>query len=125
MITQNGVSPVQSVDPASLIFGPYTTAEATNPSDEATVVETPALPAGPYEVLVTPGASAAADFGLEQRNLANDGIIGTRIVIKAAAGQSGQYRFFFNIAEGQRMRLVMDDALTGSEAGVLNLRRLP
>lgn len=125
MITQNGVTAVKSVDPVSVCYGPFTEGEKTDPGDESLIADTKALPAGAYEVIVTLGASAAADFGLERRNLANDGTVGSRVVLKAAAAQSGQYRYFFQLLEGERIRVLMDDALTGTAAVAINLRQLP
>lgn len=125
MITQNGVSPVKSIDPVSVIVGPFSEGEQTNPADELLMADSKALPAGAYEVLVSVGASAASDLAVEHRNLANDGSI-VRVVIKAVAAQTAQYRFFIQATEGQRVRILMDDAQgAGTVAAWINLRLLP
>lgn len=125
MITSNGATPVQSLDAVSVIVGPFTEGEQTNPTDELLMADSKALPAGAYEVLASVGASAASDLAVEQRNQANDGNV-VRVVIKAVAGQTGQYRFFIQAAEGQRVRILMDDAqAAGTVAAWINLRLLP
>lgn len=125
MITSNGISPVQSRDPASIVVGPFSEGEQTNPADELPMADSKALAAGAYEALVSVGASAASDFAVEHRNIANDGNV-VRLVIKAAAGQTAQYRYFFQVVEGQRVRVLMDDAqAAGTCAAWINLRLLP
>lgn len=125
MITSNGETPVRSLDPVSVIIGPFSEGEQTNPADELLMADSKALPAGAYEVLVSVGASAASDLAVEHRNQANDGNI-VRVVIKAVAGQTGQYRFFIQAAESQRVRVLMDDAQgAGTVAAWVNLRLLP
>ena len=102
-------------------IGPATEGEQTNPADDALMADTGALAyAGTYEVLVTIGASAAAHFQVQRRNAANAANVGSVPIAYGPAGQSGQYRFFFNIAAGERLRVVMDDALTGTAAVTIN-----
>lgn len=98
--------------------GPNTEGELTNPADEALVADTGVL-AGPanYEVLLTVGATAAAQVRLERRNAADSAAVGDTVVIYVLAGQSGQYRFRYGIESGERFKLYMDDALG---AGILH-----
>lgn len=108
---------------AAIVYGPYSEGEKTNPSAADVLATTPAMPAGAYEVLVTAGGSAAADFALQVRNAPNGATVSS-VVIKGPAGQSGQYRFFVQLVRDQVVRVVMDDALTGTAAVGLNLRTL-
>lgn len=105
-------------------LGPFSEGEQTNPADSAVVADTTALQGGNYDVLVTVGASAAAHFALERRNVANNANVGAVPILYGAAGQSGQYRFIYTIDTGERIRVIMDDALTGTVAVVLNLDKL-
>lgn len=106
-------------------FGPASEGEKTNPADELLMATSGALPyAGNYEVVVTVGASAAADFRLERRNAADAAAVGNTVVIKGPAGQSGQYRFLFKLEASERVSVYMDDALTGTAAVALNLEQL-
>lgn len=95
--------------------------EQTNPSDADVIADTGALAAGIYEVRVTVGASAAADVALERRNAANSGNVGDVPVIKVPAGQTCQYVFTYKLELSERLRVIMDDALTGTIAATLNV----
>ena len=61
---------------------------------------------------------------LQRRNAADDANVGSTVVIKAPAGQSGQYRFLFRLDASQRVRVIMDDALTGTISVAINLEKL-
>lgn len=101
-------------------LGPYSEGELTNPLDEALTADTGALDRGNYEFLITVGASAAADVRIERRNAANGANVGNTLVLKAPAGQSGQYRLLYSVDQGERVRVLMDDALTGTIAVGIN-----
>jgi len=106
-------------------LGPFTEGEKTNPIDSALMATSGALAlAGNYEVIATIGASAPAHFALERRNVADDANVGNVPIIYGPAGQHGQYRFLFHVEIGERLRVIMDDALTGSAAVTLNLEKL-
>lgn len=105
-------------------LGPFSEGEKTNPADELLMATSGAMAAGNYEVIVTLGASAAADFRLERRNAADAAAVGNTLVIKGPAGQSGQYRFLFKLETSERISVYMDDALTGTAAVGLNLEQL-
>lgn len=98
--------------------------ELTNPLDNALVADTGELPAGVYEMRITLGSSAAADFAVQRRNAANDANVGAVPIIKTPAGQSGQYLFTFKLETDERVRVTMDDALTGTASGTINWERL-
>jgi hypothetical protein len=105
--------------------GPFSVAEATNPTAGTVTADTGALPAGNYEVRVTVGASAAAQFLLQRRNAANGANVGDTVVLYAAAGQSGQYVFSFVLEASERVRVVMDDTLAaGTASCAINAEQL-
>ena len=105
-------------------LGPYSEGELTDPTADTLTADTGAVAlGGNYECIVTCGGSAAADFRLERRNTANDADVGDTVVIKGPAGQSGQYRFLLRIDAGERVRVVMDDNLTGTASVALNLEK--
>jgi hypothetical protein len=105
-------------------LGPFSEGELTNPSDNDVAADTGALPNGSYEMLITVGASAAADVMVQRRNAANDDNVGATVVLKAPAGQSGQYRMLFALKVDERVRVIMDDALTGTISVAINAERL-
>jgi hypothetical protein len=106
-------------------IGPETEGEQTNPADDAVMADSGAITSrGIYEVLVSIGASAAAHFQVQRRNVANSGNVGDVPVIYGPAGQTGQYRFWFVLEVGERLRVVMDDALTGTAAVTVNLMQM-
>jgi len=98
--------------------------ELTDPADNALAADTGALSAGIYELRITVGASAAADVAVERRNAANGANVGAVPVIKVPAGQSGQYLFTFKLETSERVRVIMDDALTGTIAVTINGEKL-
>jgi hypothetical protein len=105
--------------------GPFSAAEATNPVAGTVMADTTALPAGNYDVRVTVGASATAQFRLEHRNAANDANVGDTVVLYGAAGQSGQYVFSVVLETGERVRVVMDDTLAaGLASAAINAEQL-
>jgi hypothetical protein len=101
-------------------------AESTNPTAATVMADTGALPHdGIYEVRVTCGGSAAAQFMLQHRNAANGANVSDTVVLYSPAGQSGQYVFrFVATATGERFRVVMDDALTGTASVGIQAERL-
>lgn len=107
----------------SLGYGPViaTEGEQTNPADDQLMADSGAMWAGVYEARVTVGASAVADFAVQRRNSANDANVGAVPVVKVPAAMSCQYVFTFQLHVGERVRVVMDDGLTGVAVAVLNL----
>lgn len=106
-------------------IGPESEGELTNPIDDALVADSGAVPyAGVYEVLLLVGASATAEFQVQRRNAANGANVGDTVILKAAAGQTAEYRLYINLDVSERIRIVMDDALTGTAYGAVNLMLL-
>lgn len=98
--------------------------EKTNPALNLLMADTGALAAGTWELRFTVGASAAADFQIQRRNAANTANVGDVVILKGPAGQSGQYIFTFHLEVNERVRVVMDDALTGTAAVAINGEKL-
>lgn len=98
--------------------------ELTNPADDAVVADTGALTAGIYEFRVGCGATAAAHFAVQRRNAANGANVGDVVILYAAAGQTGMYPLTYKLEEGERVRVIMDDALTGGASVFINGEKL-
>lgn len=94
--------------------------EQTNPADAALMADTAALRVGIWEFRISVGSSAIANFMVQRRNAANDANVGVTPIIKTAANQTGQYVFRFRLEQGERVRVVMDGALTGEAAAFIN-----
>lgn len=109
------------------ITGPpqtFSSGELTNPADESVVATTgPIYAPGVYEVLVTANVSATAQFRLEHRSVANGSNIDPPIGIYILANTPGEFRQNYYIYPGERVQVVMDDALTGTAFVAINLRR--
>lgn len=106
-------------------LGPYTQGELTDPTAGTVTADSGAVAlGGNYEVIVTLGASAPAQFQLQRRNAANGANVGNVPIIYGPAGQSGQYRFLYRLEPTERVRVVMDDNLTGTAVVSLNLEQL-
>lgn len=106
-------------------IGPKTEGEKTNPADDLLIADSGEVPnAGLYECIVSVGASAAADVAVQRRNAANAANVGDVVVLKVTGGnQTGQYRFLFKLEASERIRVIMDDALTGTIAAAVNLEQ--
>lgn len=98
--------------------------ETTNPLDSAVVADTGALNAGIYEFRIYIGATAAAHFMVQRRNAANGANVGVTPVFYAAAGQTGCYPLTITLEDGERVRVILDDALTGDCAVTINGEKL-
>lgn len=101
-----------------------TAGETTNPADNAVVADTGALNEGIYEFRIFFGATAAAHFAVQRRNAANGANVGDVPIIYAAAGQTGCYPFRLSLEAGERVRVTMDDALTGDASCIINGEKL-
>lgn len=84
----------------------------TNPGTSDVLADTGALSAGLYEVRICVGCSVAAAFNFQHRNAAN-GATNETIVIRAAAGQTGEYVFKFNVNTNERLRALPAAVITG------------
>lgn len=99
--------------------------ELTNPADESVVVDSGAVAyGGVYEVIIVISASAAAQFKVQRRNAANGANVGDEVGLYGVASQSQPYRFYYTLEASERIRLLMDDALTGTVWATVNLMPL-
>lgn len=102
----------------------YVGTEQTNPTTSTVMADTGALAtAGIYEFLVYLSATAAAHFEIQHRNAANDATT-KALIIYAAAGQTGCYPVRFDLAAGERVRVMMNDNLTGGAVAAINAEKL-
>lgn len=100
-------------------------AQATDPTSGTVMADTGAVTAaGLYEFRIFPGASATAEFAVQRRNAANGANVGDVVVLYAAAGQTGGYILTYSLEVGERVRVVMNEAVTGSAAVAINGERL-
>lgn len=99
-------------------------AEATNPAGAQVMADTGALDAGVYEARIIVGGSVAGQYRVERRNAANGANVGDTVVLYGAAAQSGQYALTYILEASERIRIVMDDALTGVAACAIQVERL-
>jgi hypothetical protein len=100
--------------------------EQTNPTAGTVLVDTGALDAGKatqWRMLVTICASAAAQFQIQRRNAANGANV-TAILIYVPAGDTRQFLFGFTLEASERVRVVMDDNLTGTAAAEINYEQV-
>ena len=98
--------------------------QTTNPGTTNVMADTGALDGGNYEVRALVGASAAATFALQRRNAANDGNVGDVPVLYVVAGSSAQFTLRYRVEAGERIRLMMHAALTGTAAAALNVEKM-
>ena len=106
-------------------IGPKSEGEKTNPADDLLIADSGAVPnAGLFECIVSVGSSAAADVQVQRRNAANSATVGDVLILKVTGGnQTGQYRCLFKLEVSERIRVLMDDALTGTIAAIVNLEQ--
>jgi hypothetical protein len=111
-------------------------AEATNPTSGQVVADTGAIGngtatasnplwgAGIYEALVVASASANAKFTVQVRNVANDATVGDEHLFYVPANGTVSVPWRFEVAAGQRIRVVMGAALTGTAAASVVAQRV-
>lgn len=97
--------------------------EQTDPPDDTVMADTGELTEGKWEFRITAGASAAAQFAVQHRNASNSSNVFST-VIYIPAGVSGQYLFYFSLIDDQRVRVIMDNALTGDATVSINYEKL-
>lgn len=101
----------------------FTNAELTNPTTTTVIADTgPVQSQGVYEVLGIINASANAQFQVQRRSKANGQTI-EYYPVYVLANSSGEYRVNFFLEVGERVRIMMDDNLTGTAFATINLRR--
>jgi len=98
--------------------------EQTNPTAGTVIVDSGALPAGTYLFYVSIGASAAAQFQVQRRDAANGSNVGNPALKYIAAGQSAQFVYQTVLESNERVRVTMDDNLTGTAVADLVYQRL-
>jgi hypothetical protein len=109
----------------SASYVPYhdSAGKTTNPTTADVLADTGVMVAGIYEVRVFLGCSVAATFNIQHRNAANDGGISDPVLIRAAAGQTGEYVLKYGINLNERIRVVPEANITGAgEASVQAIR---
>ncbi len=96
----------------------------TNPTTVSVLADTGELSPGLYDVRVLVGSSVAAVFYIQHRNAANTDAQSDVVPVRAAAGQTGQYVFKFDVnVSGQRVRVLPAANITGdAEATVQAIR---
>jgi hypothetical protein len=100
------------------------TGPQTNPTTATILADTGVLPGGIYQVFVLVGCSVAAKFSLEHRNASNDANVSDTMVIRAAAGQTGQYAFKFSVNHNERLRIAPQANITGEGEASLQVFRI-
>jgi hypothetical protein len=87
--------------------------KVTNPTTAEVMADTGALPGALYEVRIMVGCSAAATFNVQHRNAANDGNVSDTVIIRAAAGQTGEYILKYALVKNERIRVLPEANITG------------
>lgn len=96
----------------------------TNPTAASSVLaDTGALVSALYECRVAVGCSVAAAFSVQHRNAANTSTNET-IILRAAAGQTGEYAFKFNINTNERIRVMPAADITGNAEAIVEVVRV-
>lgn len=109
--------------------------QTVDPADNAVIADTDALNGaygttlysgggGIYHVLVVVGASAAAKVQVQRRNAANSATVGDIPIIYCPAGSTVAVPFKFEILNGERIRVLMEDALTGNIAVTIQAQKI-
>lgn len=110
----------------TVTHGPYhdSAGKQTNPQTTDVLADTGEMETGIYEVRVLIGASAASTFNVQHRNAANGANASDAVLIRAAAGQTGEYVLKFAINNtSERVRVVPETNVTGdAEATVQAIR---
>lgn len=98
--------------------------ELTNPTAGTVTADSGVVPFnGIYEARIVIAGSAAAQFLVQRRNAANGANVGDVIGLYGAAGQSSQFVLNYVLAAGERVRVVMDDNLTGTAYCAITLEQ--
>lgn len=87
--------------------------KTTNPTTASVLADTGAVTyGGLYEVRILVGCSAAATFYLQHRDATN-ATTTTQVLLRAAAGQTGEYILKYNLAASERLRALPEANITG------------
>jgi len=98
--------------------------EKTNPTLAALAADSGALQGGIYEVLVTAAQTALAEYSVQRRNAANGANVGVEMVIYGPANNTIAVPFRFEVEAGERVRVVMNAALTGDSVVTLTSQQV-
>lgn len=96
----------------------------TNPTTATVLADTGALNAALYEVRVTCGCTVAAIFQVQRRDSANSNNVGDVLYIRAAAGQTGEYVFKFELNSSERIRVLPAANITGDAEASVSAERM-
>lgn len=97
---------------------------ATNPTTASVLADTGAMAAGLYEAKVFVGCSVAAIFTVQHRNVANDGNVSDPVLLRAAAGQTGEYVIKYSVNLNERVRILPAASITGDAEASVNVERI-
>lgn len=96
----------------------------TNPTTSTVLADTGALPAALYEARVTCGCTVAAIFQIQRRDTSNGSNVGSVIYIRAAAGQTGEYVFKYELNSNERIRVLPAANITGDAEASVSVERM-
>jgi hypothetical protein len=96
-----------------------TQGQLTNPTTSTLIADTGALPAGLYEIRVLMGASVAAQFLIARRDAGNSADVGDVPVVYTPAGQTSQIVLLYELEASERVRVMMNAAITGTAAATV------
>lgn len=98
--------------------------ETTNPGSGAIMADTAALPGGIYQVIAISSATATAEFSLQRRNAANSATIGDVHIWYVPANNTVALPFIVDVEKDERIRIVMNAALTGDAVASVIVQRI-
>lgn len=101
----------------------------TNPDTSEVMADTGALGAttgggGIYEVYVLVWADDDAEFVVQRRNAANSAAVGDVLILPVKAGIPAAMVYKFEVERGERLRVMMNAALTGDAVATLQAQRI-
>lgn len=88
--------------------------EQTNPTTATVLADTGAVPyGGYYEARVIVSADATAQFDVQRRNAANGANVGSVVTFYCPANDSRQIVLLYTLEAGERIRVMVNQNLTG------------
>lgn len=93
----------------------------TNPGIATVLADTGAVASRLYDVKVLVGCSVAAILAVQVRDSANATTNQDEVIIRAAAGQTGEYVFKFALNTNERVRVLPKVAITGDAEATVQL----
>lgn len=99
--------------------------EQTNPGTSTVMADTGAITKpGFYEVLAIVNTTANAQFELQHRNSGNTGVVSDTAGVYCAANAPAEVKGLYFINENERVRVMMNAALTGDAWATLFVTRV-